>query len=121
MTLTQVLVTALAFVVAGVAKGAIGMGLPPIVIGIMSFAVPLENAIAMMVVPSMATNIWQAIYGGNFMRLMARFRTMKPPWERTTCSRSIARQQSRISPRHPSTTTRCSTRITLRLTTMKPT
>ena len=30
MTLTQVLVTALAFLVAGVAKGAIGMGLPPI-------------------------------------------------------------------------------------------
>ena len=28
MTLTQVLVTALAFIVAGVAKGAIGMGLP---------------------------------------------------------------------------------------------
>lgn len=76
MTLTQILVTALAFLVAGVAKGAIGMGLPPIVIGIMSFAVPLENSIAMMVVPSMATNIWQAIYGGNFVRLLARFRTM---------------------------------------------
>ncbi len=76
MTLTQILVTALAFLVAGIAKGAIGMGLPPVVIGIMSFAVPLENSIAMMVVPSMATNIWQAIYGGNFARLLARFRTM---------------------------------------------
>ena len=76
MTLTQVLVTVLAFIVAGVAKGAIGMGLPPIVIGIMSFAVPLESTIAMMVVPSMATNIWQAIYGGNFVRLLVRFRTM---------------------------------------------
>jgi len=76
MTLTQVLVTLLAFVVAGVAKGAIGMGLPPIVIGIMSFVVPLESAIAMMVVPSMATNIWQAVYGGNFVRLLVRFRTM---------------------------------------------
>jgi uncharacterized membrane protein YfcA len=76
MTVTQMLVTVLAFIVAGIAKGAIGMGLPPIVIGIMSFAVPLENAIAMMVVPSMATNLWQAIYGGNFVRLLVRFRTM---------------------------------------------
>jgi len=76
MTLTQVLVTALAFIVAGCAKGAIGIGLPPIVIGIMSFAVPLENTIAMMVVPSMVTNIWQAVYGGNFLRLLVRFRTM---------------------------------------------
>ena len=76
MTLTQMLVTALAFLVAGVAKGAIGIGLPPIVIGIMSFAVPLDSTIAMMVVPSMVTNIWQAIYGGNFLRLLVRFRTM---------------------------------------------
>ena len=70
MTLTQVLVTALAFLVAGVAKGAIGMGLPPIALAIMSFAVPLESAIAMMVVPSMASNIWQAVYGGGFVRLL---------------------------------------------------
>ena len=76
MTLTQVLVTALAFIIAGIAKGAIGMGLPPIAIGIMSFAVPLESAIAMMVVPSMVTNVWQAIYGGDFLRLLVRFRTM---------------------------------------------
>ena len=76
MTLTQVLVTALAFLIAGVAKGAIGMGLPPIALAVMSFAVPLDSAIAMMVVPSMATNIWQAIYGGNFVRLLVRFRTM---------------------------------------------
>jgi uncharacterized protein len=76
MTLTQVLVTALAFLVAGVAKGAIGMGLPPIALAVMSFAVPLDSAIAMMVVPSMATNIWQAVYGGNFVRLLVRFRTM---------------------------------------------
>ncbi|HYI05977.1 MAG TPA: sulfite exporter TauE/SafE family protein, partial [Reyranella sp.] len=68
MTVTQVLVTALAFLVAGVAKGAIGMGLPPVALAIMSFAVPLESAIAMMVVPSMASNIWQAVYGGGFVR-----------------------------------------------------
>jgi uncharacterized membrane protein YfcA len=73
MTLTQVLVIAGAFIVAGIAKGAIGMGLPPIALALMSFAVPLEAALALMVVPSMATNIWQAIYGRGFLRLLRRF------------------------------------------------
>ena len=76
MTITQMLVTAGAFIVAGIAKGAIGMGMPPIAIGLMSFAVPLESAIAIMVVPTMVTNIWQAIYGGGFKPLMRRFGTM---------------------------------------------
>src|SRR4051794_35558078 len=76
MSLTQIALIAVAFVVAGVAKGAIGMGMPPIAIGLMSFAVPLESAIAIMVVPTMVTNIWQAIYGGGFRPLMRRFGTM---------------------------------------------
>jgi len=65
------LVIAGAFIVAGIAKG-----MPPIAIGLMSFAVPLESAIAIMVVPTMVTNIWQAIYGGGFRPLMRRFGTM---------------------------------------------
>jgi uncharacterized protein len=73
MDLLQMLVIAGAFIVAGIAKGAIGMGMPPIAIGLMSFAVPLESAIAIMVVPTMITNIWQAIYGGGFRPLMRRF------------------------------------------------
>ena len=76
MSLLQIAVIAVAFVVAGIAKGAIGMGMPPIAIGLMSFAVPLESSIAIMVVPTMVTNIWQAIYGGGFKPLMRRFGTM---------------------------------------------
>ncbi len=76
MSLLQIAVIAVAFVVAGIAKGAIGMGMPPIAIGLMSFAVPLESAIAIMVVPTMVTNIWQAIYGGGFKPLMRRFGVM---------------------------------------------
>ena len=70
------LVIAGAFIVAGIAKGAIGMGMPPIAIGLMSFAVPLESAIAIMVLPTMVTNIWQAIYGGGLRPLMRRFGSM---------------------------------------------
>src|SRR5436190_5635211 len=76
MSELQIALIAVAFVVAGVAKGAIGMGMPPIAIGLMSFAVPLESAIAIMVVPTMVTNIWQAIYGGGFRPLIRRFGTM---------------------------------------------
>lgn len=76
MSLLQIAVIAAAFVIAGVAKGAIGMGMPPIAIGLMSFAVPLESAIAIMVLPTMVTNVWQAVYGGGFKPLMRRFGTM---------------------------------------------
>ena len=76
MTVTQMLVIAGAFIVAGIAKGAIGMGLPPIALALMTFAVRPEDALALMVIPSMATNIWQAIYGRDFLRLLRRFWTM---------------------------------------------
>jgi uncharacterized membrane protein YfcA len=76
MTLTQMLVIAGAFLVAGIAKGAIGMGMPPISIALMSFALPLESAIAIMVLPTTITNVWQAVYGGHFGALMRRFGLM---------------------------------------------
>ena len=76
MTIWQMAVIAVAFTVAGLAKGTIGMGMPPIAIGLMSFALPLESAIAIMVLPTMVTNVWQAVYGGGFRPLMRRFGTM---------------------------------------------
>ena len=76
MTTEQILTILVAFLVAGVAKGGIGMGLPPIALSLMSFSVPLETSLALMVLPTMATNIWQAIYGEGFMRLLHRFRFM---------------------------------------------
>jgi len=76
MTILQMLVIAGAFIVAGVAKGAIGMGMPPIAIGLMTFALPLDQALAIMVLPTMVTNVWQAIYGGGFLPLLRRFSTM---------------------------------------------
>jgi uncharacterized membrane protein YfcA len=76
MSLLQIAVIAVAFVIAGIAKGAIGMGMPPIAIGLMSFAVPLESAIAIMILPTVVTNVWQAVYGGHFKPLMRRFGSM---------------------------------------------
>lgn len=73
MTDVQMLVVALAFLLAGFSKGAIGMGLPPIAIGLMTFVMPLSDALAIMVLPSITTNIWQALYGGHFRSMLKRF------------------------------------------------
>jgi uncharacterized membrane protein YfcA len=76
MTELQMLVVAGAFIVAGVAKGAIGIGLPPIAIGIMTLSLPLSDALAIMTIPTMTTNVWQAFSGRRFLPLMRRFGTM---------------------------------------------
>ena len=76
MTELQILVIAVAFIVAGVAKGAIGIGLPPIAVGLMTLAVPLDDALAIMTIPTLATNVWQALYGHGLGRLFRRFWTL---------------------------------------------
>lgn len=76
MTLEQAAVAAGAFLVAGIAKGAIGMGLPPIALGLMTLAVPLGDALAFLVLPTIVTNIFQALYGQRFAVLLRRFGTM---------------------------------------------
>jgi uncharacterized membrane protein YfcA len=73
MSEVQMLTVAVAFLVAGISKGVIGMGLPPIAIGIMSFSLPLADAIAIMVLPTITTNFWQAFYGGHFKPMLRRF------------------------------------------------
>ncbi len=73
MTEIQMLVVAGAFILAGIAKGAIGIGLPPIAIGVMTLSLPLGDALAIMTIPTMITNVWQAFSGRRFMPLLRRF------------------------------------------------
>jgi uncharacterized protein len=73
MTAWQMAVVAVAFTTAGVAKGVLGIGLPVIAIGVLTVALPLESAIAIMTIPTIVTNIWQAIYGEGLVRLLRRF------------------------------------------------
>jgi uncharacterized protein len=76
MTEIQMLVVASAFILAGIAKGAIGIGLPPIAIGVMTLSLPLGDALAIMTIPTMITNVWQAFSGRRFMPLLRRFGSM---------------------------------------------
>ncbi len=76
MTEVQMLAVAGAFIVAGIAKGTLGIGLPPIAIGLMTLSVSLGDALAILTLPTMLTNTFQAFYGRRFFPLLARFGVM---------------------------------------------
>jgi uncharacterized membrane protein YfcA len=67
-------IVAFIFILAGLVKGVIGMGLPTIAIGLLGLIVAPVEAAAMLVLPSLVTNIWQLISGPNFIALLKRFK-----------------------------------------------
>ena len=60
------------FLFAGWVKGVVGLGLPTIALALLAATVGLSEAIALMLVPSMVTNVWQALAGGAFAPLFRR-------------------------------------------------
>lgn len=62
-----------AFLLAGAVKGVIGMGLPTIAIGVLGLAMPPSQAAALIIAPSLVTNLWQAFAGAGLGRLLRRF------------------------------------------------
>jgi uncharacterized membrane protein YfcA len=67
---------ALAFVFAGFFKGAVGIGLPTVVVGLASIVMPPSQAAQLMVIPALATNIWQMAAGPALLPLIRRFAWM---------------------------------------------
>jgi uncharacterized membrane protein YfcA len=67
---------ALAFLLAGFIKGAIGVGLPTVVMGLLSIVMPPAQAAALMVLPAIGTNIWQMLAGPALGRLVRRLAGM---------------------------------------------
>lgn len=66
----------LAFLVAGLIKGALGIGLPTVVMGLLSLFLPPAQAAALLVVPAIGTNIWQMAAGPALGPLLRRFASM---------------------------------------------
>ena len=60
------------FLIAGVVKGLVGMGLPTIVIALTTLVLPLTEAIALIALPTIFSNVWQAAVGGNFRGILRR-------------------------------------------------
>jgi uncharacterized membrane protein YfcA len=68
---TIILIT-ITFLLAGGVKGAIGLGLPTLSLGLLTATLDLTTAMALLIVPSLVTNIWQAMAGGNARELLRR-------------------------------------------------
>ncbi|OZI35073.1 hypothetical protein CAL29_13525 [Bordetella genomosp. 10] len=67
-----ILLVVISFLVAGTVKGVIGLGLPTVSIGLLSVAMLPAQAAALLIVPSMVTNVWQLAAGGRFLYLLRR-------------------------------------------------
>ncbi|SDM27063.1 hypothetical protein SAMN05192555_11148 [Franzmannia pantelleriensis] len=66
------LVIALTFLLGGAVKGVIGMGMPTIALALLTASVGLPAAVALMLVPTFVTNVWQALVGGQLRVIVAR-------------------------------------------------
>jgi uncharacterized protein len=60
------------FLLAGTVKGLVGLGLPTVAIAFMSLVLSLPEAMAMLVLPTIFTNVWQGAVGGNFRVIIRR-------------------------------------------------
>ena len=60
------------FLLAGFVKGVIGMGLPTVAVGVLGLLMSPSQAAAVLIVPSLVTNIWQAFAGGHFKDVVKR-------------------------------------------------
>jgi uncharacterized protein len=61
------------FLVAGAAKGLVGLGLPTVAMGLLALLMAPPEAAAMVLIPSLATNVWQMLAGGHLWPLVRRF------------------------------------------------
>jgi len=66
------LIAAATFALAGAVKGVIGLGLPTVSLAVLAVATDLHQAMALLLVPSFVTNLWQAVAGGNAGMLLRR-------------------------------------------------
>lgn len=72
-------IAAVAFTVAGLVKGVVGFGFPIITLIILTLAIGLLDALAIVVIPTIVTNVWQSLSGPHlrdiFRRLWLYFAT----------------------------------------------
>lgn len=71
-TLPIILFAAPIFALAGFVKGVIGLGLPTVAIGLLVLAMSPAEAAALLIAPSIVTNVWQMLAGGLFWPLLRR-------------------------------------------------
>lgn len=65
-------IVVLAFLIAGAAKGITGFGIQVVALAVLTIALDLVTAMAVLLAPATATNIWQAMVGGYARELISR-------------------------------------------------
>jgi uncharacterized membrane protein YfcA len=63
----------LVFFLAGTVKGVVGLGLPTISLALLTATLGLQPAMALLLVPSFVTNLWQGLAGGALVPILRRF------------------------------------------------
>jgi uncharacterized membrane protein YfcA len=66
------LLIAAAFLLAGFIKGVIGLGLPTVAMGLLAVTMPPPQALAIVIVPAIITNIWQTFVGPYLVDIIRR-------------------------------------------------
>lgn len=61
------------FLAAGLVKGITGMGLPTVAMGVLGTVMPPASAAGLLIIPSLATNVWQLFSGPSIVPLLHRF------------------------------------------------
>ena len=69
-------VIAAVFVLAGFVKGALGLGLPTVAIGLLAVSMPPARALAIVIVPAIVTNVWQTFVGPYLRDIIRRLWTL---------------------------------------------
>ncbi len=62
----------IAFLLAGLVKGILGFGFPIIALVVLTLIIGLLDALAIIIVPTLATNIWQALSGTHLAAILNR-------------------------------------------------
>ena len=70
--LDSMIIVALAFLLAGSVKGVTGLGLPSVSLAVLTATLGLKAAMAILIVPSFVTNVWQALVGGHLLAILRR-------------------------------------------------
>lgn len=63
-----------AFFIGGTVKGAVGFGMPVVALPMIASFVDVRTGLALLCLPLIASNVWQAFSGGHFVQIARRFR-----------------------------------------------
>lgn len=73
MSLLLAALAAAMFVAGGIVKGTLGVGLPLVVVPLLTLIMPAPQAMGLLVMPVLASNTWQAMQGGLWRVSLRRF------------------------------------------------